>query len=264
MANAFAAQGNTVMLTDYLLTHLTRREVDAVVAHELTHLKRQQMALRVIVFVAVAFTSVAIMQNWMRAGMIPLLAAILLLIFYLTRRVNERTADAGAVKILGDPEAMITGLAKITRLNKFPLRWSKWSEWLMTHPSTMRRAEAIARKAGIAPERLAQILEAGTTGDSYYTLPAAIAGGAKVFSTKYKKSQAAKRSWTFVAIMTVGPAAIMGIANAAGLDGVGDTRGLDFQRSCHVRVVSHDLELSFAFREQAAREATASAIEERE
>ncbi len=219
MANAFAAQGNTVMLTDYLLTHLTRREVDAVVAHELTHLKKQHVALRMIIFVAVAFTSVAIMQDWMRAGLIPLLAAILLLIFYLTRRVNERTADAGAVKILGDPEAMITGLAKITRLNKFPLRWSKWSEWLMTHPSTMRRAEAIARKTGIAPERLAQILEAGTTGDSYYTLPAAIAGGAKVYSTKYKKSQAAKRSWTFVAIMTVGPAAILGIAKAAGFEG---------------------------------------------
>ena len=53
MANAFAAQGNMVMLTDYLLTHLTRREVDAIVAHELTHLKRQHIALRVIIFVAV-------------------------------------------------------------------------------------------------------------------------------------------------------------------------------------------------------------------
>ena len=120
------------------------------------------------------------MQDWMRAGMIPLLVAIVLLIFYLTRRTNERTADAGAVKILGDPEAMITGLAKITRLNKFPLRWSKWSEWLMTHPSTMRRAEAIARKSGIAPERLAEILEQGTTGDSYYSLPPAIAADESV------------------------------------------------------------------------------------
>jgi Zn-dependent protease with chaperone function len=218
MANAFAAQGNTVMVTDYLLMHLTRREVDAVVAHELTHLKRQHVALRVIVFVAVMSTSLAIMQNWMRAGLVPLLAAILLLIYYLTARVNERKADAGAVKILGDPEAMITGLAKVTRLNKFPLRWSKWSEWLMTHPSTMRRAEAIARRAGIAPEKLAEILQAGTTGDSYYTLPAAIA--AKVFSTKYKRSQGAKRSWTFAAIWTILPSAILAIASAVEFEGL--------------------------------------------
>jgi len=218
MANAFAAQGNTVMLTDYLLTHLTRREVDAVVAHEMTHLKKQHVALRVIVFVAVAFTSVAILQNWMRAGLIPSLVAILLLIYYLTARANERTADAGAIRLVGDPEAMITGLVKVTRLNKFPLRWSKWSEWLMTHPSTMRRAEAIARKAGIAPERLAEILQAGTTGDSYYTLPSAIAG--KVFSTKYKRSQGAKVSWTFAAIWTVMPAAMLGLANWAGWQGM--------------------------------------------
>lgn len=218
MANAFAAQGNTVMVTDYLLTHLTRREVDAVVAHELTHLKRQHVALRVIVFVAVMFTSLAIMQDWMRAGLVPLLAAILLLIYYLTARANERTADAGAIRLVGDPEAMITGLAKVTRLNKFPLRWSKWSEWLMTHPSTMRRAEAIARKAGIAPERLAEILRVGTTGDSYYTLPPAIAG--KVFSTKYKRSQGAKVSWSFAAIWTILPAAILGLANWAGFEGM--------------------------------------------
>ncbi len=216
MANAFAARGNIVLVTDYLLKRLTRREVHAIVAHELTHLKRQHIALRGVMFAAVIYMSFGIVLGWFHMRQIPLLVAIVLLIYYLIARTNERSADAGAVKLTGDPEAMITGLVKATRLNKFPLHWSKLSEWLMTHPSTMRRAEAIARKSGIAPERLAEILQQGTSGDSYYSLPPAIA--AKVFSTKFKRTQAAKRSWTFVAIMTVMPAAILGIAKAAGLD----------------------------------------------
>ena len=218
MANAFAARGNIVMVTDYLLTRLTRREVDAIVAHELTHLKRQHVALRVVMFAAVFYISFGIVLSWFHMRQIPLLVAVTLLTYYLIARINERSADAGAAKLTGDPEAMITGLVKATRLNKFPLRWSKLSEWLMTHPSTMRRAEAIARKSGIAPERLAEILQQGTSGETYYTLPPAIAS--KVFSTKYKRSQSSKRSWTFVAIMTVMPSAILGIANAAALDGL--------------------------------------------
>ena len=39
MANAFATAGNSVILTDYLLAHLNRREVEAVVAHEVAHLR---------------------------------------------------------------------------------------------------------------------------------------------------------------------------------------------------------------------------------
>src|SRR5258708_3755830 len=45
MANAFAVRGNLVVLTDYLLEPLTRREVDAVMAHEITHLKRRHLLL---------------------------------------------------------------------------------------------------------------------------------------------------------------------------------------------------------------------------
>jgi Zn-dependent protease with chaperone function len=213
MANAFAARGNMVILTDYLLTHLTRREVDAVVAHELTHLHKRHAVVRVVMLMAVVYLVIGITMQWMRFGTVPLVLAFALLIFFFTARVNERTADAGAAKITGDPEAMITALAKITRLNKFPLRWSKWNDWLMTHPSTSRRTETIARQAGITQERLAEILRAGTTGDTYYSLPAALSGEGKVFSTQYKSGALARNSWTLVAILTLGPAAILGLAN---------------------------------------------------
>src|SRR5262249_42812403 len=39
LANAFAMSGGTVILTDYLLEHLSEREVVAALAHEIGHLK---------------------------------------------------------------------------------------------------------------------------------------------------------------------------------------------------------------------------------
>ena len=39
MGNAFAIMGNKVMITDYLLERLTRKETDCVVGHEVAHLK---------------------------------------------------------------------------------------------------------------------------------------------------------------------------------------------------------------------------------
>src|SRR5436190_9509298 len=41
VANAYAAKNNVVMFTDYLLTTLSKREVDAVTAHELSHLQHR-------------------------------------------------------------------------------------------------------------------------------------------------------------------------------------------------------------------------------
>ena len=161
MANAFAMKGNHVMLTDYLLTHLTRREVDAVVAHELTHLKKNHIAIRAAAVLVVLLIGMESLADNFRVGQIPVAIAISILVYFVVARLNERAADAGSVELLNDPEATITALAKITRLNKFPLSWSKWNGWLMTHPSTMRRAQAIARKAGIPPDRLAEVLRVG-------------------------------------------------------------------------------------------------------
>jgi len=38
-----------------------------------------------------------------------------------------------------------------------PMQWSKWSEKWLTHPSTLRRVQAIARKAAIPLERLPEM-----------------------------------------------------------------------------------------------------------
>jgi Zn-dependent protease with chaperone function len=193
VANAYAAKSNVVMFTDYLLEHLTKREVDAVAAHELAHLHHKHPGKRVLAFYgAVLLPSYF---SWLKTMLmsfvvIPLgflsipgarasvtahvwgavnafdhwsqrdFALIMLGLtgFYFLSRRFENVADATAVRLTGDAEAQITGLLKLNFLNFTPIQWGKVSESWLTHPSTMRRAERIAAAGGMAPERLQQIL----------------------------------------------------------------------------------------------------------
>jgi Zn-dependent protease with chaperone function len=165
MANAFALRGNVVMLTDYLLQHLSKREVDAVVAHELAHLQRCHGRARAMTFGATLLLSSGLAGVLMPAlppnlwvMLAPVLLGLPALATYFVSRRCESAADAGAVALTGDPEALITALAKTTHLNVLPMQWSKWDERLLTHSSTLRRAQAIAQQNGISPERLQHIL----------------------------------------------------------------------------------------------------------
>ena len=145
VANAFARSGNSILLTDYLLEHLTKREVDAVLAHEMSHLKLKHPRKLTWAFLAsiggavIVATGLARMgqgpRPWFYAGvvLVPLIVA-----YFFSRRF-EFAADATAVQLTGDPEASITSLVKLNRLNLLPIHWSKWNEKFLTHPSTMRR-----------------------------------------------------------------------------------------------------------------------------
>jgi hypothetical protein len=81
-----------------------------------------------------------------------------LTLFYLQSRILENSADAGAVRLTGDPEAMITALLKLGRLNLMPIQWGRASGSLLTHPSTLKRVERIAKIAQVPAERLQQII----------------------------------------------------------------------------------------------------------
>src|SRR6185503_14523794 len=67
-----------------------------------------------------------------------------LALFFRSRR-NERQADAIGVSLTGEPEACISGLARLARLNLMPLHSDGWGKSLDTHPQAMRRFEEIAR-----------------------------------------------------------------------------------------------------------------------
>ena len=194
VANAYAAKNRVVMFTDYLLEHLSKREVDGVAAHELAHLRYKHPLKRGIAFVLAVFSpyyftglsqvvvglvampvsslvtgirgaklimamwaGVNIFAQWSQRDFVLLMAG--LTFFYLLSRRFENVADAAAVRLTGDPEAQITGYLRVSRLNFMPIHWGKVSGTWTTHPSTLRRVQRIAEAGGMAPERLQEILQ---------------------------------------------------------------------------------------------------------
>jgi Zn-dependent protease with chaperone function len=226
LANAFARSGRSILLTHYLLSHLTRREVDAVVGHELAHLKHDHPRLLGFALMG-GFAAVCLCYFFLsgQAQWKPLFdvlfVAIPLLTYYFVARRFEFTADATSIRATGDPEAMITGLVKLHRLNLLPLQWGRWNEKLLTHPSTVRRAQAIARVAQISEARVAQLLdqsaqpsssshyEGAGAASEYYTLPTPDSLKQKVFSTEFKQSLAARSYLLSFVIMVMLPVLLL-------------------------------------------------------
>jgi len=187
IANAYATGNRVVMFTDYLLKHLSKREVDAVAAHEIAHLelghvKKRALALyAALVFpgllgvcleiffsrsrisnvptgvAAQLYSGAAWFWHWSQRDFVLILAALML--FYLLSRRFEFAADERAVALNGDAEAQITGLLKLSRLNLMPIQWGKATGTWLTHPSMVRRAQRIAAAAAMPAERLHAILE---------------------------------------------------------------------------------------------------------
>ena len=232
MANAFARSGRSILLTHYLLSQLTRKEVDAVVAHELAHLKHDHPRLLGFAlmggYASVAFPYFLFAPPSQWKPLFDLLfVAIPLLTYYFVARRFEFTADATAVRVTGDPEAMITCLAKIHRLNWLPLQWDKWSEKLLTHPSTVRRAQTIARIANLSNDRVAQLLQECAHSSSspqtpvdaaqFYAIPTPGSFAQKAFSTEFKQSQTFRAYLLVFAVVVALPALLLRISDSLSL-----------------------------------------------
>ena len=213
MANAFARSGNTIAFTDYLLQRMSRREVDYILGHELSHLRLKHLqklgwaymaSIGAGVFLFTSFSTFIPNSPFARYA---LLFAISTLGPYFWSRRFEFAADAGAVGATGDPEAAISALFKLASLNMHPLNWGKWGEKWLTHPSTLRRAEAIARKAAIPLERLPEIAQRAVEADAHYTIPAAAIAGNKVLSTTKKSGNAAQALVAMLSAIILTPTA---------------------------------------------------------
>ncbi len=229
MANAFARAGNSILLTDYLLTNLSKREVDFVVAHELAHLKHEHPRK---LGLAALSGFVPVLSVWILwpgvASFRPLFDILFILsplcVYYFFARRFEFTVDADAARLTGDPQAAATCLVKIHRLNLMPTQWGKLTEKFLTHPSTVRRAQAIARAAGIPREQLSRFLETAFAPSSLrapeeaerYSLPQGFAGQGKVFSTEFKQLSSSRASWAQVGSVTLIPAFFVWLVQTTG------------------------------------------------
>jgi len=213
IANAFALNDQSVILTDYLIDRLSRRELEAVMAHEIAHLRLRHPWKLALAMLAVIVPAVLLFffvpGGYRYVGLIVLAA---LLVRMVVSRRFEYQADAEAVRICGDPEALISGLAALGAANAMPMHWGRGIELLMTHPSTLRRIERIAAQAAIPADRLAALLAREGLGDAPYEQPPSLLHGGKAFSSTYKRRVIQRLSLTRLMVAAGVPALLIAIS----------------------------------------------------
>jgi len=88
--------------------------------------------------------------------MAGLLAGIVWVNYF--RRRADYAADQYAIKLIGNPEPLITGILRLDRLRGCPLYWSLTEELLFGHTSALGRVKAIASRNGVSQDRLSQLI----------------------------------------------------------------------------------------------------------
>ena len=188
--NAFATGMNdkqyAITVTTGLLNRLNDDEIEAVLGHELTHIRNgdvRMMVIAVIMAGVVSFFVELIFRLWFYngisfrssrsderrgAGAAILIAIGLLVVAYILSfiirlalsRSREFLADAGSVELTKNPDAMISALRKIEGRGELPGATSSvmemcidnpregFGELFDTHPSVDSRAAALVKFAG--------------------------------------------------------------------------------------------------------------------
>ena len=160
--NAFAfpsPEAPTVLFTEPALQLLSTREQAAVFAHEVAHLehydrRRSRIASIVTYALVLAATlGATVALDRLPAG--PVIAgwSLALIIGFAWKashqKAHETESDVRALALCDDPEALISGLTKLTIAGRMPRRWSAELEHGSSHPSLARRLHAIRRVAAI-------------------------------------------------------------------------------------------------------------------
>ncbi len=188
--NAFAtgmtARQYSITVTSGLLDRLNDAEIEAVLGHELTHIRNgdvRMMVIAVIIAGVVSFFAELVFRLWFYngfsfrsrgdrrgggAGAAILIAIGLLAVAYFLSfvirlalsRSREFLADAGSVELTKNPDAMISALRKIEGRGELPGATSAvmemcidnpregFGELFDTHPSVDRRVAALVQFAG--------------------------------------------------------------------------------------------------------------------
>jgi heat shock protein HtpX len=190
--NAFATGMNqkqhAITVTSGLIGRLDDAEIDAVLGHELTHIRNgdvRMMVIAVIIAGAVSFIAELVFRLWFwngfsfrssrsddrrsgGAGLAILIAVGLLVLAYVLSffirlalsRSREFLADAGSVELTKNPDAMISALRKIESRGELPGATSAvmemcvdnprqgFGELFDTHPSVESRVAALVKYAG--------------------------------------------------------------------------------------------------------------------
>lgn len=183
--NAFTLGGGgdvAIAVTDGLLRHLTRREFAGVMAHELSHVRNNDLWVmnladsisrftRLMSFAGVALMVLSLPLLLVEYGTFPWLLILVLLVAptigsllqMALSRAREFDADLDGAGITGDPLGLASALDKLERYQGglwerlfLPDRRLPEPSLLRTHPKTderVRRLVALADTASVAPFR---------------------------------------------------------------------------------------------------------------
>lgn len=200
VANAFALPGRTIFLTAPLVRSLSKREVDAVAAHELSHVRHSNRGGWMALCIAMLFceTPAREVLYMLPGGLAAAMILPIAMFFAALRgsRKREFAADANAAVLTADPRAMISSLAKVARNNDSPLDMNAVTEWFSSHPSTHRRIGALAAAARLQ----ATEVDALCTGDDrseHYEIPAETRNG-DIFTVGWQTINAGAYSWAVI------------------------------------------------------------------
>ncbi|HEY3329104.1 MAG TPA: M48 family metalloprotease [Capsulimonadaceae bacterium] len=162
MANASVHPNGTINLTTGLVEKLTAEEQRAIVAHEIGHLqsgamkKVQLAAVMTFLPIYIGTAGLIVMSSdriphplhlpawWWAVPFLAMFALFAVLSHY--RKRDELVADAYAVEAIGDPDLYINAIVKIHALNQSPSKLTPEDEAFSTHPSLVKRIEAIRAK----------------------------------------------------------------------------------------------------------------------
>lgn len=214
-ANAFAAAGGNVSLTRGLVENLNRREVDAILGHEIGHLGGKHMGTRMVLLLAYLFVVGPAAESFlMRSGLpewalaLPLVPVLYVLLASWIAQRHELNADARGVQLTGDPEGAIAALARLGRLTQLPIDWGGIQGSILSHPSMRSRVLAVARRFGVPEARALDILrdpdvlggaEGGAAG---YAVPAEAPERERVFTANARMSHIYWIKWFFGGCLT--------------------------------------------------------------
>jgi hypothetical protein len=185
LLNVFELPLAHLYLTEELAAHLSQRELDALLAHQLAFLWARRVRLQWVPIVYGLFVGAVggyAAYLWLRSGFdpfrtFPLVVPALLVGWPLTELLLCRYSprlDRAAVALTGDTEALLTALAKLDRHDLLPVTSADWRKQRPGDHNLRPRLEALAAAEDIPPERLDEILAGtGTGSDHYPPLPAA-------------------------------------------------------------------------------------------
>lgn len=155
VANALVAGllKKQIFISDYLINHLNLEEIEAILAHEIGHIKKYHLWVRVMLIIF-SYPVLGLLGQYMDQYEtlsqtripLPLGIAIMLGVFFgylclilVLFRLQERQADKYVIKSGIDAKVLVSALQKLATLNNSVFRFNKTDEKFQTHPSFEKR-----------------------------------------------------------------------------------------------------------------------------